>query len=223
MDQRYVQMLEVCRPQLRVVDHLDQLLPYLKAGSTISTEEVCQLRTLTTQVARADKIIELILKKGSQGFSTLCVALESTYPHILTTMFTASSSSGIPVVASKYGQRTKRDLFDLQSPLGPPPVGLPPPIPSLVTNLGDSLSSKGLSSFFFFMICWMFRTSATVRFVYIYVRFLLSHVHDNRWLNGSIWNNSAYNHFIFVVSIKQNSYQVYIIIIPNYIHILWMR
>ncbi|KAK2154390.1 hypothetical protein LSH36_269g03035, partial [Paralvinella palmiformis] len=32
MDQRYVQMLEVCRPQLRVVDHLDQLLPYLKAG-----------------------------------------------------------------------------------------------------------------------------------------------------------------------------------------------
>ncbi|GAB6028550.1 hypothetical protein CHUAL_002693 [Chamberlinius hualienensis] len=87
MDDKYKESLFLHRAKFVQFVDVDLLFPYLLAVGILSENEIDQLRNETNQNVKAEKFLDLLPSKGDLGFRSLCIALESTYPHLLTVMF----------------------------------------------------------------------------------------------------------------------------------------
>lgn len=72
---------------------VERLYPILKSSDTDSTpgaldeNDIEDIEQLHSQEDKVDKLLEILPTKGPQAFQALCLALETTYPHLLTVMF----------------------------------------------------------------------------------------------------------------------------------------
>ncbi|XP_022255283.1 disks large homolog 5-like isoform X3 [Limulus polyphemus] len=91
MNEQYRELIGELRPKfVRCVD-TDCLIPCLKANGTLSFDDVNDVCNQESTTAKAEKLLDILQNKGSQAFQSLCVALETTYPHLLTVMFLGST------------------------------------------------------------------------------------------------------------------------------------
>lgn len=96
MDDKHKDFLILHRPKfVRIVD-VDRLIPYLQNEKILNEKDIEELRRELTSSSKAEKLLDILPTKGSLAFHALCMALEATYPRLLSLMFfgKGSNSSG---------------------------------------------------------------------------------------------------------------------------------
>ncbi|XP_054712748.1 LOW QUALITY PROTEIN: disks large homolog 5-like [Uloborus diversus] len=87
MDEKHKELLKFHRTRFLQCVDIDRLIPHLQSNGVLSNDDVTDLRKYTSSGAKAEKLLDLLPSKGSQAFQAFCLALENTYPHLLTVMF----------------------------------------------------------------------------------------------------------------------------------------
>ncbi|KFM61603.1 hypothetical protein X975_08598, partial [Stegodyphus mimosarum] len=87
MDEEHKELLKFHRTRFLQCVDIDRLIPLLQSNGVLSNDDVTDLRKYSSSGAKAEKLLDLLPSKGSQAFQAFCLALETTYPHLLTVMF----------------------------------------------------------------------------------------------------------------------------------------
>lgn len=97
MDSKYMKLIEAHKSQfLKFVD-VEKVLPQLKQSEVLSPAEVASITGVDGEggpAAKTAKLLEVLATKDSEDFQALRVALENTYPHLLTVMFPWATKGG---------------------------------------------------------------------------------------------------------------------------------
>ena len=104
MDVKFKELLDDHRAKFSAVVDVGRILPILESAETLTHSDVDEINTLTTSKEKVDKILDVLIEKGNHAFQSLCFALESTYPHLLTVMFLGHSQQ---IGAVGPGKNTK--------------------------------------------------------------------------------------------------------------------
>lgn len=91
MDVKYKELLDDHRAKFSAVVDVSRLLPILESAETLTHSDVDEINKLATSKEKVDKILDVLMKKDNHAFQSLCFALETTYPHLLTVMFLGNS------------------------------------------------------------------------------------------------------------------------------------
>lgn len=91
MDEKHKELLKFHRTRFLQCVDIDRLIPLLQTNGVLSNDDVTDLRKYSSSGAKAEKLLDLLPSKGSQAFQAFCLALETTYPHLLTVMFLGGS------------------------------------------------------------------------------------------------------------------------------------
>lgn len=91
MDEKHKELLKFHRTRFLQCVDIDRLIPLLQTNGVLSNDDVTDLRKYSSSGAKAEKLLDLLPSKGSQAFQAFCLALENTYPHLLTVMFLGGS------------------------------------------------------------------------------------------------------------------------------------
>lgn len=91
MDVKYKELLNHHRAKFSAVVDIDRLLPILESAETLEHSDVDEVNKLSANKDKVDKVLDVLMSKGNHAFQSLCYALESTYPHLLTVMFLGNS------------------------------------------------------------------------------------------------------------------------------------
>lgn len=84
MDERHVALLRRHRDTFVKSVDVELLFPLL--NEIIFTREIAEMKQLPSSHARVEKLLDILPAKGRAAFTYLCLALEKTYPHLLTVM-----------------------------------------------------------------------------------------------------------------------------------------
>ena len=106
MEERHAQILKFHRAKFVQSIGVERLYPMLQP-SVLSQSDVADIEQQPTPQAKVQKLLDLLPSRGSQAFQMLCLALETTYPHLLTVMFLGSDS--VPV--SGVGKGWYKNFF----------------------------------------------------------------------------------------------------------------
>ncbi|GIY48544.1 disks large homolog 5 [Caerostris darwini] len=87
MDEEHKELLKFHRTRFLQCVDIDRLIPLLQTSGVLTNDDVTDLRKYNSSEAKAEKLLDLLPCKGSQAFQAFCLALENTYPHLLTVMF----------------------------------------------------------------------------------------------------------------------------------------
>ena len=89
MEPKHKELLKVHRNKFIETIDVERIFPFLQESEVLTQLDISQISTEVTPTARVEKLLDLLLvkDKGTQAFQKLCVALETTYPHLLTIMF----------------------------------------------------------------------------------------------------------------------------------------
>ncbi|GBN69421.1 Disks large 5, partial [Araneus ventricosus] len=87
MDEEHKELLKFHRTRFLQCVDIDRLIPLLQTSGVLTNDDVTDLRKYNSSEAKAEKLLDLLPSKGSQAFQAFCLALENTYPHLLTVMF----------------------------------------------------------------------------------------------------------------------------------------
>lgn len=93
MEERHSNLLRQYRPKFVQSVEVDRLYPMLVNTKVLSHTETNMLEMLPSPQDRVECLLDMLPNKGSMAFESLCLALETTYPHLLTIMFLGSSST----------------------------------------------------------------------------------------------------------------------------------
>lgn len=131
MESRHCELLEKNRDKFIQTVDIDVLLPYFQATNLVSPADVISIATQTTKQTKITKFFDILCDNTSpQVFHTLCTALESTYPHLLTAMFLGASDGKKPLHSNNKtsnnhysGSHGNSGSHSNSSPHGAPPHG----------------------------------------------------------------------------------------------------
>jgi hypothetical protein len=84
MDDKHKELLDIHRPKFVQAVDVERLYPILQGTEILNTEDIAVIEQQQNRCAKVEKLLEILPKKGTQAFQTLCLALETTYPHLLT-------------------------------------------------------------------------------------------------------------------------------------------
>lgn len=84
MDEKHVALLRRHRETFMKSVEVERLFPMLE--EIISPSEIGDMKLLSSSQARVEKLLDILPGKGRPAFTYLCLALEKTYPHLLTVM-----------------------------------------------------------------------------------------------------------------------------------------
>nr|XP_042896904.1 disks large homolog 5 isoform X2 [Parasteatoda tepidariorum] len=87
MDEEHKELLKFHRTRFLQCVDIDRLIPLLQTNGVLTNDDVTDLKKYNNSGAKAEKLLDLLPSKGSQAFQAFCLALETTYPHLLTVMF----------------------------------------------------------------------------------------------------------------------------------------
>ncbi|KAK8726702.1 hypothetical protein OTU49_010006 [Cherax quadricarinatus] len=90
MDERLKELLHVYRNKFAQID-VERIIPFLRDTGLVSAEDIDAIHRQPSQGQRIHTLLDILPAKGSQAFQTLCLALETTYPHLLTIMLIGAS------------------------------------------------------------------------------------------------------------------------------------
>lgn len=90
MDERLKELLHVFRNKFAQID-VERIIPFLRDTGVLCSEDVDAIRRHASPSQRILTLLDILPMKGSQAFQTLCLALETTYPHLLTIMLIGAS------------------------------------------------------------------------------------------------------------------------------------
>ncbi|XP_037785444.1 uncharacterized protein LOC119581152 [Penaeus monodon] len=102
MDERLKELLHVYRNKFAQID-VERIIPFLRDTGLLSPEDVDAIRRHPSPAQRIHTLLDILPAKGSQAFQTLCLALETTYPHLLTIMLIGASQRS-PSYASRQSK-----------------------------------------------------------------------------------------------------------------------
>ena len=92
MEERHIYLLKQHRNKfMQSVSKVELLYPMLHRF--LSPGDIHEIERASEQPDKVAKLLDILPIRGSQVFSTLCVALETTYPHLLTVMFLGNVGS----------------------------------------------------------------------------------------------------------------------------------
>ena len=86
MEEKHTQILELHRAKFVKAVDVERLYPILQGADVLGSNDMAEINQLSTRESKVETLLDLLPSKGSQAFQTLCVALEPTYPHLLTAM-----------------------------------------------------------------------------------------------------------------------------------------
>ncbi|XP_072165005.1 disks large homolog 5-like [Diadema setosum] len=84
MDEKHVALLRRNRETFAKSVAVERLFPML--NEIITLAETTEIKLLPSSEARVLRLLEILPGKGKNAFTYLCLALEKTYPHLLTVM-----------------------------------------------------------------------------------------------------------------------------------------
>ena len=92
MEDKYKELLELHRSKFSLVVDVERLFPILESAEVLVKEDIDEVSKQTTGPAKVDKLLDILIAKENLAFKSLCYALESTYPHLLTVMFLGNNN-----------------------------------------------------------------------------------------------------------------------------------
>ena len=92
MEDKYKELLELHRSKFSLVVDVERLFPILESAEVLVKEDIDEVGKQTTGPAKVDKLLDILIAKENLAFKSLCYALESTYPHLLTVMFLGNNN-----------------------------------------------------------------------------------------------------------------------------------
>ncbi|XP_052768658.1 disks large homolog 5-like isoform X2 [Mya arenaria] len=113
MECKFKDLIELHRHKFSAVVDAERLLPILENVETLTNAEVSEINKLTTNKEKVEKVLDILLHKDNLAFKSLCHALESTYPHLLTVMFLGNSPAIRSTSASGSDVRTSDSEDDV--------------------------------------------------------------------------------------------------------------
>lgn len=87
MDEQHKELLKCHRTRFLKSIDIDRLIPLLQTNGALTNDDVTDLKKYHNSEGKAEKLLDLLPSKGSKAFQAFCLALENTYPHLLTVMF----------------------------------------------------------------------------------------------------------------------------------------
>uniref|UniRef100_A0A8B9K8V0 Discs, large homolog 5a (Drosophila) n=1 Tax=Astyanax mexicanus TaxID=7994 RepID=A0A8B9K8V0_ASTMX len=104
MEPKHKELLHQCHQNLlESITDADQLIELLSKSGTLSERERFELdHNCPSSSEKVDQLLKMLMSKESDHFLDLCVALEKTYPHLYSALFT---NGGGP--ADHSGKRTR--------------------------------------------------------------------------------------------------------------------
>ena len=87
MEDKYKELLEIHRSKFSLVVDVERLFPILESSEALTPSDIDEINKQTSKQAQVDKALDILIAKDNLAFRSLCYALESTYPHLLTVMF----------------------------------------------------------------------------------------------------------------------------------------
>ncbi|XP_022100420.1 disks large homolog 5-like isoform X2 [Acanthaster planci] len=121
MEEKHAQILKFHRAKFVQSVEVERLYPMLQP-SVLSQADVGEIEQQPSPQAKVQKLLDILPGRGSQAFQMLCLALETTYPHLLTVMFLGSDSVSVSAVGKGSSQSTvssytsESDVEDPRSP-----------------------------------------------------------------------------------------------------------
>ncbi|XP_051504097.1 disks large homolog 5-like isoform X2 [Myxocyprinus asiaticus] len=89
MEPKHKELLHQCHQNfLESITDADRLIELLSKSGTLSEQETFELdQNCSTSAEKVDQLLKMLMKKQSDHFLELCVALEKTYPHLYSALF----------------------------------------------------------------------------------------------------------------------------------------
>lgn len=92
MEEQHSNLLRQYRSKFVQSVEVDRLYPMLVKTKVLSVAETSIIDQLPSQQERVGRLLDILPTKGRLAFESFCLALETTYPHLLTVMFLGSTS-----------------------------------------------------------------------------------------------------------------------------------
>ncbi|XP_051945488.1 disks large homolog 5a isoform X2 [Xyrauchen texanus] len=92
MEPKHKELLHQCHQNLlESITDADRLIELLSKSGTLSEQETFELdQNCSSSAEKVDQLLKMLMNKQSDHFLELCVALEKTYPHLYSALFTNS-------------------------------------------------------------------------------------------------------------------------------------
>ncbi|XP_051507242.1 disks large homolog 5a isoform X4 [Myxocyprinus asiaticus] len=92
MEPKHKELLHQCHQNLlESITDADRLIELLSKSGTLSEQEIFELdQNCSSSAEKVDQLLKMLMNKQSDHFLELCVALEKTYPHLYSALFTNS-------------------------------------------------------------------------------------------------------------------------------------
>ena len=93
MESKHKALIEKHRPEFVQSVDPERLVAALRPSEVLTSADVCAISATESggPAAKVAKLLDLLTAKGPRAFEALCVALETTHPHLLTVMFLGAS------------------------------------------------------------------------------------------------------------------------------------
>ncbi|XP_035670102.1 LOW QUALITY PROTEIN: disks large homolog 5-like [Branchiostoma floridae] len=100
MEDKHKELLQLHRAKFVECVKVERLWDTLQGAGVLTPTDVSDIQSSAQDDGgKVEKLLDLLLERGSSAFQSLCVALEKTYPHLLTVMF-LGSNQGTPNAGS---------------------------------------------------------------------------------------------------------------------------
>ena len=112
MEPKHKELLDQCHQNLlKSITDADRLIELLTKSGTLSQRERYELdQNCSSSTEKVEQLLKMLMNKESDHFLDLCVALEKTYPHLYSALFTNGGGpvdhSGKPPTGSIYAIET---------------------------------------------------------------------------------------------------------------------
>lgn len=92
METKYKELLQIHRSKFANSIEVERLFPILKEKNILHQDDIEEINKHSGS-SRVEKLLDILTQKSNSAFQSLCLALESTYPHLLTVMFLGSNNT----------------------------------------------------------------------------------------------------------------------------------
>lgn len=158
MDENHKELLKIHQDKFLASIEVDRLFPILQDAGVLDSDDISLIKSATSRSSQVEKLLNILPEKTSYSFQTLCLALEPTYPHLLTVMFLGSNntvstpdSRSLSLASSEEDILNQSSTTDTRSLDGPKTYtriipsheyDLPETYPSLTKDSKSSKSGK---------------------------------------------------------------------------------
>lgn len=98
MDDKHKNLIGLHRSKFVQCVDVKRLMPFLQGNEVLSETDVDAIIRQPSRGCKVEKLLDILQNKGNQAFQTLCLALETTYPHLVTVMFLGVNNRAISCI-----------------------------------------------------------------------------------------------------------------------------